>query len=91
MAINAQRPFLGPLVNIISINVESLSTIIEDILYEYCVRFECNVTSLQETHRGLIQRRPKINGMKTVIERPYEKYDCAIFMVGRWRQSGGPY
>lgn len=35
---------------------------------------------LQETLRGKDQNRPKINGMKLILERPHNKYEIATFV-----------
>jgi len=64
---------------IISINIEGLTPEKENILAELCKTSRCEVLCLQETHRDTNHRRPKINGMRLVVERPHSKYGKAIF------------
>jgi len=63
----------------ISINIEGLTPEKENILAELCKTSGCEVLCLQETHRDTNHRRPKISGMRLVVERPHSKYGSAIF------------
>lgn len=75
-----KRPFSGSTMTMISINIEGLTPEKENILAELCKTSECEVLCLQETHRETNHRRPKINGMRLVVERPHSKYGkCYIY------------
>ena len=39
-----------------------------------------DVIAIQETHRCRESRKPKIEGMKLIIDRPHEKYGSAILV-----------
>lgn len=65
---------------IISFNVEGLSQNKEDLISMLCKENSCDVLSLQETHRGKNQKRPKIQGMQLVQEIQHEQYGSAMFV-----------
>ena len=63
-----------------SCNIEELSINKEILLSGLCKRNDCDILALQKTHRGPTNHRPKIQGMKLVVEKPHEKYESAIFV-----------
>lgn len=74
-----QRALSGPILTINSVNIEGLSACKEQLLEDICLKRNCDVLCLQETHRDSSLRRPKINGMRLVAERPHRQYGSAIF------------
>lgn len=70
-----RRPFL----TVISVNIEGISSNKEQILSDLCKNRNCDLLLVQETHRGINNNRPKIEGMTLLLERPHEKYGSAIF------------
>lgn len=73
------RPFKGTALKIISINIEGLSDNKESLLSDLASKSKCDVMILQETHRGETRRRPRIQGMSLLLERPHDQYGSAIF------------
>ena len=61
-----------------SINAEGFSSVKGHLIGKICHEIDCDILCLQETHRGPQQFRPKVPGMKLVVERPHEKYGSAI-------------
>ncbi|XP_039276180.1 uncharacterized protein LOC120349716 [Nilaparvata lugens] len=76
----SKRPLSGPPLVTISINIEGLSRIKEDILSNICKTRRCDVLCLQETHRTDAQSRPNIHGMELVSEIPHRQYGSCIFV-----------
>jgi len=75
-----KRPFSGPALTIMSINIEGISPNKEEILAELCRAHSCDVICLKEIHRDKDMKTPRINGMKLAALRPHRKYDSAIFV-----------
>ena len=71
--------FSGWTVTVMSINAEGFSSVKGHLIGKICHEIDCDIRCLQETHRSLQQCRPKVPGMKLVVERPHEKYGSAIF------------
>lgn len=63
-----------------SINIEGISSLKEVLLADMCKQTDCDVLLVQETHRGSTRNRPKIAGMKMIVERPHDQYGSAIFV-----------
>ncbi|KAI5742625.1 hypothetical protein M8J77_009365 [Diaphorina citri] len=61
-------------------NIEGISSDKEELLADLCYENKCDILVLQETHRGISNHRPKIQGMTLILERPHEKYGSAIFI-----------
>ena len=66
--------------NIISFNVEGLSAAKEKLLADICIKYDCHILCIQETHRGIKDHRPVISGMSLVIEKYHDKHGSAIFV-----------
>lgn len=49
---------------------------------DLCNRNDCDILVLQETYRGPTSHRPrpKVQGMRLVLERPHKKHGSAIFV-----------
>uniref|UniRef100_A0A6P7HAH0 Uncharacterized protein LOC114348275 n=1 Tax=Diabrotica virgifera virgifera TaxID=50390 RepID=A0A6P7HAH0_DIAVI len=45
-----------------------------------CREHGVDVLLVQETHRGTASRRPRIRGMKLILERPHDQYGSAVFV-----------
>ena len=60
------------------INAEGFSSPKDQVIGKLCHKIDCDI--LPKTHRGLQYSRPKVPGMKLVVERPREKYGTAIFI-----------
>lgn len=73
-----KRPFSRPILYITSVNIEGLSSNKDNLLEEMCIKNECDILVLQETHRDEHSNRPNLKNMKLVIERPHNKYGSAI-------------
>ena len=71
--------FSGRMVTVMSINAEGFSSEKGHLIGKICHEIDCDILCLQETHRSTQQCRPKVPGMKLVVERPHEKYGSAIF------------
>ena len=65
---------------VMSINIEGLSSVKQQIMAELCVKYKCDVLCMQETHRSNKAIRPRINGMELVAEIPHDKYGSAVFV-----------
>ena len=52
----------------------------EGLIAEICSKHNCNVLSLQETHRGSQSRRPKVKGMSCIVERYHDQFGSALFV-----------
>lgn len=76
----SKRPLSRPPLVTTSCNIEGLSVNKQILLSDMCNRNKCDILVLQETHRGPNSHRPKIHGMKLVVERPHEQYGSAIFV-----------
>lgn len=74
-----KRLFSKPTLVTTSINIEGLSANKELLLSDMCKQHNCDILVLQETHRGPTSNRPKISGMKLVLERPHDQYGSAVF------------
>nr|CAI5819730.1 unnamed protein product [Callosobruchus analis] len=57
-----------------------LSASKEELLQTMCSDMNCDVLCMQETHKDINQRRPKLAGMQVAIERPHRQYGSAIFV-----------
>ena len=75
---DAKRSFLRPFVTI-SINIEGLSGPKETILADMCQDLGCDILAIQETHRGTTRKRPRVDGIQLIVERPHDQYGSAIF------------
>ena len=69
-----------PALTIMSFNVEGFTTNKGDMLGRMCSDNQCDVLCMQETHRDTMDCRPKIPGMKLVLELPDGRYGSAIFI-----------
>lgn len=67
------------ILKITSVNIEGLSSTKEMLLASMCNNLKCDILVMQETHRDISNNRPKIDGMKLVLERPHKQYGSAIF------------
>ena len=63
---------------VISANIEGLTAVKTSMLSEMCKRECCHCLCLQETHQSTNLPSPKIAGMSLIVERPHNKYGCAI-------------
>jgi exonuclease III len=75
-----KRPLSRPTLLTISINIEGLSSDKENLLSNICKENNCDALLLQETHRGIEGVRPRVEGMKLILERPHDKYGSAVFV-----------
>ncbi|XP_062827550.1 uncharacterized protein LOC134296452 [Anolis carolinensis] len=75
-----QRSLSRPLLTIMSINIECLSLAKEELLAKMSEDISCDILCIQETHRDITMRRPKILGMQLAVERPHRQYGSAIFV-----------
>lgn len=75
-----KRPFSEPTLTVISLNVEGLTSVKQDIIADICKKNACDVLCIQETHRGSDSNRPKIAGMKLIIEHPHGHHGSAVFV-----------
>ena len=73
-------PSIEPALMVMSINIEGLSSVKQQIMAELCVKYKCDVLCMQETHRSNKAIRPRINGMELVAEIPHDKYGSAVFV-----------
>lgn len=73
-----KKPFLR--LKTTSINIEGLSRNKEILLADMCSQLKIDVLLIQETHRGTNNNRPKVDGMRLVVERPHEQYGSAVFV-----------
>ena len=62
---------------------EALASKREELLANISMDNECDILCIQETHRGLINIRPRVPEMALAIERSHEKYESAITEVVR--------
>ena len=69
----------GPALSIISSNIEGLTGTKQDLLADLCIKNNCDILCLQETHRGSSRIRPRIAGMTLIAEIPHDQYGSAIF------------
>jgi len=74
-----KRPFSGPALITVSINIEGISSDKDDILAQLCKETSCDVLCIQEMHKGNESKTPKINGIKLAAIRSHTKYGSAIF------------
>ena len=65
-------------VTVMYINAEGFSSPKGQVIGKLCHKIDCDI--LPKTNRGLQYSRPKVPGMKLVVERPREKYGTAIFI-----------
>ena len=63
---------------VMTVNIEGLSSIKQQILAELCANQKCDVLCMQETHRGAV--RPRVPVMNLVTEIAHEQYGSALFM-----------
>jgi len=75
-----KRSFPGPSLTTVLINIEGLTPEKETILVDLCKDTKFDVLCVQETHRAKHHNRPKVNGIKMVVERPHQKYGSVIFV-----------
>lgn len=64
----------------VSIDFKGLTPEKKIILSDICKETKFDALYAQETHRVKHHNRPKVNGMKLVVERPRQKYGNAIFV-----------
>ena len=67
-------------IRIMSINIEGLTSTKELILSSIIKNSNIDILAMQETHRSNGSRKPRIEGMKLVADRPHEKYGSAILV-----------
>lgn len=77
---STERSLADQSMTILTINVEGLSSVKQEIISDLCKTNNCSVLCLQETHRGLDKNRPRIRGMKLLVERPHDQYGSALFI-----------
>jgi hypothetical protein len=75
-----KRSLSRPTLLTTSCNIEGLSVNKKILLKDLCKRNDYDILALKETHRGPTSHRPKIQGMRLVLERPLEKYGSAVFV-----------
>ncbi len=78
-------PSIEPALMVMSINIEGLSSVKQQILAELCTKYKCDVLCMQETHRSKTSIRPRIEGMELVAETPHDKYGSAVFVRSNYR------
>ena len=71
------RPFSGPALSILSINVEGYSQAKAEIVSTFAHGYD--VVCMQDTHIGPAHCRPSIHGMKLIAETRHRKYGSAVF------------
>lgn len=76
---STKRPFSGPAVTTISVNIEELTRQKESILAYLCKENKCDVLCIQETHKDRHQERPRIEGMCLVAVKSHSKNGSAVF------------
>jgi len=77
-----KRPILRPplpAINVITQNIEGFFASKGELLASLCKSERCDVLCVQETHRDEVSVRPKMSGMKLVIELPHLQYGSAIY------------
>jgi len=78
----SKRPFLGlplPAINVITQNIGGFSASKGELLASLCKSQRCDVLCIQETHHDETSVRPKITGMKLIIELTHSKYGSTIY------------
>lgn len=75
-----KRPYLGPVLTIILINIEGVTRVKEELLSAICKSTSYDIMCIQETHRNQPLNSPSISGMKLVAIRHHKKYSSAIFV-----------
>ena len=63
---------------VMSVNIEILSSVKQQILAELYANHKCDVLCMQETHRGPGAGRPRVPGMNLVAEITHEQYGSAV-------------
>ena len=71
------RPFSGPALSTVSINIEGYSQANAEIVSPFAQGYE--IVCMQETHIGPKHCRPSIQGMKLIAETRHRKYGSAVF------------
>lgn len=61
-------------------NIEGIAVNKEILLSNLCKTLRCDVLCVQKAHREEQQRRPRLKGIRLVIERPNEQNVSAIFV-----------
>ena len=67
-------PYTDPALMVMSVNIEGLSSVKQQILAELCANHKCDVLCMQETHRGPSAVRPRVPGINLVAEIAHEQY-----------------
>ena len=74
-----KRPFSGPVLTIVSINIEGITGVKEELLSTICKSTACDIICVQEIHRDQTMSTPSICGMKLVAIKHHRRYGSAIF------------
>ena len=73
-------PATAPALMVISVNIEGLSSVKQQIPAELCANHKCDVLCIHETHRGPGAVRPRVHGMNLVAEIAHEQYGSVLFI-----------
>lgn len=73
-----QGLFSEPTLIIVTINIEGITQDKQETLSNLCKTQKCDILCIQETHRDLQAHRPKVEGMKLIIEQPSAQHGSAI-------------
>lgn len=76
---STKRPFSGPAIKTISVNIEELTRQKEKILAHLCKENKCDILCIQKTNRDRHHGRPRIEGMCLVMERSHSEHGSAVF------------
>ena len=71
------RPFSGPALSTVSINIEGYSQAKAEIVSTFAHGYD--IICMQETHIGPEHCRPSIHGMELIAETRYRQYGSAVF------------
>ncbi|KAL4100995.1 hypothetical protein QTP88_021016 [Uroleucon formosanum] len=74
-----KRPLSGPALTIVSINIEGITRVKEELLSTIFKSTSCDIMCVQETHRDQTLNAPSISGMKLAAIRHHRKHGSAIF------------
>lgn len=74
-----KRPLSRPALTIVSINIEGITRVKEELLSTIFKSTSCDIMCVQETHRNQTLNAPSIPGMKLAAIRHHRKHGSAIF------------
>lgn len=74
-----KRPLSGPALTIVSINIEGITRVKEEVLSTIFKSTSCDIMCVQETYRDQTLNAPSISGMKLAAIRHHRKHGSAIF------------